>query len=237
MEDRVIEIFDMDRTLIVTPDFVDFIDIHDGEIVDTNKYFPEHFKSIKSLFWNLLMREVTFKKEGEHIVVINTKNKSTFDGMQFSDMLSKNRDTNKYLELFDDAIVVKSPAGFYTDPDTLGYAVNNSIFEKYRKATHKMILTGRGEKMRVHILKMLKFLDMREPNEGLMLWPGKPTIIEWKAETIVKTASTGKWDVIHFYEDRADWLGFAKEKMNQSYPNIKFVAHHITNLDGNVKKI
>jgi hypothetical protein len=155
--------------------------------------------------------------------------------MQFSDMLSKNRDTGKYLMLVDDTIVVKHPSGFYADPDTLGYAVNNSIFEKYRKAGHKMILTGRGERMREHILKMLHFLNMSEPNEGLMLWPGSPKIMEWKAETIVKEAATGKWDVIHFYEDRADWLGFAKDEMERSYPSIKFVTHHITTIDENVK--
>jgi hypothetical protein len=170
--------------------------------------------------------------------------------MQFSDMLSKNRDTGKYLMLVDDVIVVKHPSGFYADPDTLGYAVNDSIFEKYRKSGHKMILTGRGERMREHILKMLHFLNMPEPNEGLMLWPSKITvenpvtkkketvtigIKEWKAETIVKTAATGKWDVIHFYEDRADWLGFAKDEMERSYPNIKFITHHITTIDENVK--
>lgn len=233
MNDRELDIFDMDRTLIDTPEFVDFIEVKDGGVVDTNKYFPEHFKAIKSLFWDTLMKEVAFIKSGEHIVVINTKNKSHFDGMQFSSMLPKNKDINKYLELANDTVVVKAPAGFYTDPDTLGYVVNNSIFEKYRKSAHKMILTGRGEKMRVNILKMLHFLGMSEPNEGLMLWPGKPRIMEWKAEVIVKTASTGKWDVIHFYEDRADWLGYAKEAMDKSYPNIKFVAHHITNIDEN----
>lgn len=232
MKDRILKIFDMDRTLIDTPEFVDFIDIADGEVVDSNKYFPEHFKAIKSLFWDMLMKEVVFIKEGSQIFVLNTKNKSKFDGMQFSDMLSKNKNVSKYLELSDDIIVVKHPSGFYSNPDTLGYAVNDSIFKEYREAKHKMILTGRGEKLREHILKMLKFLHMPEPNEGLMLWPGKPNIMQWKGEIIVKTASTGKWDVIHFYEDRADWLGYAKEQMDKSYPNIEFVTHHITNING-----
>ena len=236
MQDRVLEIFDMDRTLINTPEFADFVKTSSDGLVDTHKHFPEHFKAIKSLFWDILMKEVAFVRDGEQIVVINTKNKSKFDGMQFSDMLSKNRDTSKYLMLVDDVIVVKHPSGFYADPDTLGYAVNNSIFEKYRKAGHKMILTGRGERMREHILKMLHFLNMSEPNEGLMLWPGKPKIMEWKAETIVKTAATGKWGVIHFYEDRADWLGYAKEAMDKSYPNIKFITHHITSIDEGLKR-
>ena len=235
MEDKTIEIFDMDRTLINTPEFADFLYVPEGGIVDTNTNFTEHFKVIKSLFWNLLMREVMFIRKGEQIVIINAKNKSTFDGMQFSNMLSKNRDVNKYLLLINDEIVVKHPSGFYSDPDTLGYAVNNSIFKQYRKAKHKAILTGRGEKMRSDILKMLHFLHMEEPNEGLMLWPGNPKIMEWKAETIAKIASTGKWDVIHFYEDRADWLGFAKETMDNSYPNIKFITHHIKNIDESLK--
>jgi hypothetical protein len=182
------------------------------------------------------MKEVTFAKDGEHIAVINTKNKSKFDGMQLADMISKDINFKKYLELSDDIVIVKAPAGFYTDPDTLGYAVNNSIFEKYRKAKHKMILTGRGERLREYILKMLHFLNMPEPNEGLMLWPGgKLKIMEWKADVILKVASTGKWDTIHFYEDRADWLGFAKEEMDRSYPKIKFITHHITTIDENIK--
>jgi len=236
MQDRVLKIFDMDRTLINTPEFSDFVKTSSEGMVDTNKYFPEHFKTIKSLFWDILMKEVAFIKEGDQIVIINTKNKSKFDGMQFYDMLAKNENVKKYLELINDAIVVKAPAGFYADPDTLGYAVNNSIFKEYEKANHKMILTGRGEKMRESVLKMLHYLNMSEPNEGLMLWPGKPKIIEWKAEVIIKTASTGKWDVIHFYEDRADWLGFAKEKMDKSYPNIEFITHHITSIDEGLKR-
>ncbi len=236
MQHRTLEIFDMDRTLINTPEFADFVKISDNGIVDTGTNFMEYFKTIKSLFWNILMKEVMFKKEGENIVVINTKNKSTFDGMQFSDMVSKDLNFKKYLELSDDIVVLKAPAGFYTDPDTLGYAVNNSIFEKYKKAKHKMILTGRGEKLRENILKMLRFLNMPEPNEGLMLWPGgKLKIMEWKADVILKAASTGKWDIIHFYEDRADWLGFAKQEMDRSYPKIKFVTHHITTIDENIK--
>ncbi len=236
MQDRTIEIFDMDRTLINTPEFADFVKTSEDGIIDTNRYFPEHFKAIKSLFWSTLMKEVTFAKDGEHIAVINTKNKSKFDGMQLADMISKDINFKKYLELSDDVVIVKAPAGFYTDPDTLGYAVNNSIFEKYRKAKHKMILTGRGERLREYILKMLHFLNMPEPNEGLMLWPGgKLKIMEWKANVILKVASTGKWDTIHFYEDRADWLGFAKEEMDRSYPKIKFITHHITTIDENIK--
>lgn len=235
MEKRIIHIFDMDRTLSISSEFADFVGAQEDETVDVNKYFPEHFKFIKSLFWSLLMKEVFFIKKGKYIIVVSTKNKTKFDGMQFSDMVSKNKDVGKYLELTNDTITVKHPSGFYSDPDTLGYAVNDNVFKKYKSATHKMILTGRGEKLREHILKMLKFLHIQEPNEGLMLWPGKPRIMEWKAETIVKTAATGKWDIIHFYEDRADWLGFAKDTMERSYPNIKFVAHHIAGIDENKK--
>ena len=229
MENRVIKIFDLDRTISKSSEFSDFVGASEGEVVDTNNYFPEHFKKIKSLFWDLLMKEVIFIKKEEHIVVVNTKNKSTFDGMQLSEMISKDKDVNKYLTLFNDIITLKHPAGFYADPDTLGYAVNNEIFEEYKKAAHKMILTGRGEKLREHILKMFNFLHMQEPNEGLMLWPGKPSIMEWKSEIIIQTASTNKWDTIHFYEDRADWLDYAKINMEKNYPNIKFVTHYVTN--------
>lgn len=221
----------MDRTITKSSEFSDFLGVVEGENVDSNKYFPEHFKKIKSLFWDLLMKKVVFTKKGEHIVVINAQTKSLFDEMQFSDMLFKNKDVNKYLSLFNDIITIKHPAGFYADPDTLGYAVNDNVFEDYKMASNKMILTGRGEKLREHILKMFKFLHMQEPNEGLMLWPGKPNIMEWKSEIILQTASTGKWDIIHFHEDRADWLNFAKEAMEKGYPNIKFVAHHIVNTE------
>lgn len=234
MNERL-DIFDMDRTLINTPEFADFVKSSENGFIDTVKHFSEHFATIKSLFWDIFMREVSFKKEGEHVVVLDGKNKSEFDGMQFSDMVSKNQNVNKYLELDNDTVVVKHPSGFYADPDTLGYNVNNSIFNVYRKIKNKMILTGRGEKLRPEILKMLRFLNMTEPNQGLMLWPGKPKIMEWKAQVIVKAASTSKWNEIHFYEDRADWLGYATEAMIKSYPNIKFVPHHITNIDENIQ--
>ena len=228
MENRVLKIFDMDRTLIETPEFEDFVDVDASGIVDTNKSFPEHFKVIKSLFWNSLMREVSFKKEGEHIFVLSSKNGLKFNGIQLSQILAKEPKAEKYLELFDDAIIVKSPGGFYSDPDTLGYSANNQILKEYENAQNKMILTGRGEKLRVEILKMLRFLGMEEPNQGLMLWPGQPRIMEWKASKIVEAAASGKWNEIHFYEDRGDWLVYAKEVMEKSYPNIKFVTHYVT---------
>lgn len=227
MNKKELKIFDMDRTLIDTPEFINFIDVQDGEFIDTKKYFPDHFKSIKTLFWDTLMKEVGFIKNGTYIVVINTKNKGTFDGMQLSNIQEKKPQASKYLELFDDTIVVKHPAGFYTEPDTLGYVVNNPVFNEYKAAENKMILTGRGEKLRPNILKMLHFLNMEEPNQGLMLWPGSPKIIQWKADVILETAATKKWDIIHFYEDKEDWLNHAKVSMEQQYPEIKFMPHHI----------
>lgn len=233
MEQREIDIFDMDRTLIDTPDFVHFIAISDGEPVNTNIHFPDHFKAIKTLFWDILMKEVSFVKDGDRVIVVNSKNKSKIDEMQFYDMMAKNSNVSKYLKIENNAVVVKHPSGFYSDPDTLGYSVNNPIFRKYKNAKNKAVLTGRGEKLRPHILKMFKFLHMPEPNRGLLLWPGKPNIMQWKADTISAIAATGQWDVIHFYEDREDWLSYAKETVEKNHPNIKFVAHHITSVNEN----
>jgi len=218
----------MDRTLINTPDFTHFIDVENNSTIDTDKYFPEQFKAIKAIFWNILMTEVHFKKEGDYAVIINSKNNSRFDERQLSHIFSKDPKAEQYLELHNDEIVVKHPRDFYTNPQTLGYAVNDEITKEYESANHKMILTGRGEKLRADILKMFKFLNVPEPNEGLVLWPGSPKIKEYKTNKILDAAATGKWNEIHFFEDREDWLSHAHVAMNSTYPNIKFVPHLIT---------
>src|SRR6185369_11853823 len=76
---KVLKIFDMDRTLIDTPDFTHFINVNNDNVIDTDKYFPEQFKAVKSIFWDTLMTEVILKKEGNSAVIVNSKNNLPFD--------------------------------------------------------------------------------------------------------------------------------------------------------------
>lgn len=244
--DRKLKIFDMDSTLVQIPDFSDFIKGNNGDrIVNTDFYMPEHFKIIKGIFWDVLMKEVFFVINGNYIVPLNTLNKWPFDDSDLEMIYEKNPKAKNYLELYNGTIVIKHPPGFYSDPDTLGYSVNEPVFKEYLSSKNNMILTGRDEKLRPNVLRMLKYLHIPEPNQGLFLWPGKSivkkdslgkneimasNIKEYKAYVILEALSSGKWNEVHFYEDREDWLNYAEGVVVSKYPNVKFVGHHITNL-------
>lgn len=251
MKNKTLDIFDMDSTLVLIPDFSDFIKKNDGDqIVDTENYMPEYFQIIKGIFWNILMKETSFIMNGDYIIPLNTLNKKKFDDSDFEKILEKNPKTKNYLEMHNGIVVVKHPPGFYSDPDTLGHSVNEPVFEKYLSSKNNMILTGRDEKLRPDILRMLRYLHIPEPNKGLFLWPGKPivkkmesgqketvasNIKEFKAYVILEALSSGEWSEVNFYEDRKDWLSYVEEVVNTKFPNVKFIGHHVTNLTNKKK--
>jgi hypothetical protein len=226
---KTIHIYDMDDTMFEAPTFSSFVENGSEGNIDTDIYFPEYFKKVKSLFWNNLSKEVVFRKSNDYVLAINPITNKPYDESQM-EYFSKDKKAERVLKLINGMITISSFPGFHSEPKTLGKIVNDEVLEKYNKAENRMILTGRGEKMRFFIEKILDDLNIKYPNYGLMLYPGSPNIKEFKAETIIKTIEENDWEEVHFYEDREDWLHYAEGKVNEKFPHVIFVPHLIKNV-------
>lgn len=227
--DKILHVYDLDDTLTATPNFADFFDIEDGATIDTFKYYPSYFKQVKSMFWDKLSKDISFKKSGDFVVIINKASGKPFDGSYINYFLGDRR-AQKMFEVYEDVLTLRSFPGFHSTPDTIGKMLNQIIVDKYKSVENKMILTGRDEKLRKHIEDNLKELGMEYPNQGLKLYSGNSGIKNWKANTIIDSVKEHGWNEVHFYEDREDWLKFAEESVKKEFPNVKFVAHHVSNI-------
>jgi len=226
---KKISIFDLDDTLTVTLTFANFINAKSGDFIDINEIHSSYFKSIKSLFFNKLSKEVFFKRMGDYIVVINKQNDETFDG-SYLDNFDKDKKTSRYFEVKNNILVVKSFPGFHSDPNTIGKEINTPVFEEYKKIENRMILTGRDEKLRPLVEENLKKIGIDFPKFGLKMYSGSSGIKNWKANVILKSIEENNWEEIHYFEDRQDWLHFAESQVNEKYPAVKFITHLISNV-------
>lgn len=230
---KTIYIFDLDDSLTVTPVFADFIGVKDGEEIGHNSNYNEYFKMTRAAFWDKLSKPVSFVRKGDFIVVINKSTGKPFDG----DTMNYFRDKRgqKMFEVVNDILVLRSFTGFHSDPRTIGKRVNEPVYEAYKSAENKMILTGRDEKLRPEIEKVLNEIGVEYPNYGLMMYSGNEGIKKFKTRVIIESIQKNEWNEVHFYEDRQDWLHFAEGSVKEKFPDIKFVAHYVSNVKNEMK--
>jgi hypothetical protein len=226
---KTISIFDLDDSLTETPTFSSFVGAEDGQKIDTFKYYPAYFKSVKSMFWDKLSKDVIFKRLGDFVVPINASNDKGFtsDSLEY---FNGDKRKDKMFAVKNDVVTLKPFAGFHADPTTIGKKINEPVYEAYVSAENKMILTGRDEKLRKPIEDTLKELGIECPNFGLKMYSGNSGIKNWKAHIIIQTIQENKWEQVDFYEDRQDWLHYAEGCVKEKYPNVKFVAHFVSNI-------
>lgn len=240
-----VDIFDMDDTLLNTPSFSEFVNVDDKGVVDIQGPYSKYFIKVKGYFSILFSKEVSFKKSGHYIVVVDSATKQPVSADYIGYIQDLDPDTMhsyglkrrvpkemmRILEDKDGILVLRSIPGFYDSPETIGGKTNKKIVDEYNKASQKMIVTGRGENLRSEIIERLEELGLEYPNNGLYLFPKKADpIMKFKVDVILASINDNNWDEVHFYEDRQDWLEAAKKAVEETYPDVKFVAHHITNV-------
>lgn len=227
----VIHIFDMDDTIFETPTFADKATVGNNDIIDINGAFSDYFMKVKSVFWELLSKDVYFKRMKDFIVPINKATDKPFDD-NIIDYFKYNPEQRRMLLSKDGIAVLNSFPGFHKDPETLGLMLNDEVMNDYENAENRMILTGRDEELRDKILRIFKYIGFPYPNKGLYLYRhlGGMNIQQFKINTILNSIKEHGWDTVHFYEDRLDWLNAAKDAVNQIYPQVNFVSHFITNV-------
>lgn len=247
---KIIHVFDLDDTLTKTPSFAEYIGIKDGEKVDTNSNeHTKEFNKIKAAFADELSKEISFKRSGDYIVPLNSKDDTTFSSFHM-----KYFEKPKYKRMFEvnnDIITLKSFSEFYSNPKSIGIFLNDDIKKIYDSVPYKMILTGRNNKLRNEIEDNFKNIGIEYPNEGFYMFSNMPSkkkvlkakkegvdmfvppynsIKEYKSWVISNSIEKNNWDEVHFYEDRQDWLNFVEGVITSDYPDIKFVPHYVSNI-------
>lgn len=225
---KTISIFDLDDSLSITKNFVDFLNVADGQEIDVSKHHPEYFRAVRAAFWDKLSKPVVFVRRGDFVVPINKSTGKNFDGDNMS--YFGERRYQRMFEVVNDILTVRSFPGFHSDPKTIGKEINVPIHSEYQKAENRMILTGRDEKLRPELENALKEIGIEYPNYGLKLYSGNEGIKNFKTRIILDSIAENKWDEVHFYEDRKDWLIFAENTVKQKYPEVKFVPHFVSNV-------
>jgi hypothetical protein len=253
MKKRV-DIFDLDDTILLTPTFADFamvdknnvvkLDLYPG-IDEHDKNFIEVLKRIKSFFYIVFSKEVYFLVVGDFIVLYDSKTSSPLSTDYIGyiseltpESMSKYGLKDSYLKDVvrsigeeDGHVVINNISGFHDNPSTVGRYINSKVYNDYKAAKNRMIVTGRPEKLRAVVDKRLFDLGLPFPNFGLYLFKGgNGSVKKYKVETILQSIKDNNWEEVHFYEDREEWLRAVQDAVELTFPNIDFHAHLIPSM-------
>ena len=242
-----IHIFDLDDTLLITPTFAD--------LIGQDERLDDFLKKTKQAFLLFASKEVDLVKKGDFIVLVDSAKgtpisisilltfKEKLEGSEaamkpeafkkhYGISRSTLKDITKALGEMDGHVIVTRVSGFHGNPETIGSTTNPEVIGAYHAAVSKMILTGRGTALIPDITARLSELGMVLPNQGLHCFDGSGSIQEFKIRTILDAVKEKQWEIVHFFEDRLDWLKAAQEAVQQSFPHVDFVKHHISNVHG-----
>jgi hypothetical protein len=235
MTQKIIHIFDFDDTLVKNVPFTNFIEHLDNDqniviekIVDND--IKEYLMEIKGIFWDLFSKNINFKKHDNDILITNANNNKPFDALYYNKLV-ENKKNARHFNLKNDKLLLNPHPKYHKNPQTLGTEINDVLVHDYKNAENKMILTGRDEQLRDSLINRLHDLKLPIPNFGVYMFPGRNESVKvWKGKTIAEVVNKYNFTEIHFYEDKIEWLQFAKEMVKQTFPNVLFFGHHITNL-------
>ena len=121
---------------------------------------------------------------------------------------------------------------FFSTESTVGTEINKEVVTAYEKVKNKMIVTGRSDGIRRGVKYILfNVIGLSEPNFGLYLYKGSSIggVPGFKAETVISSIKENRWEEVHFYEDRLDWLEFIEEQVKKAFPIVNFHKHFIDN--------
>lgn len=245
MENKELYVFDMDDTLISTPRLSDVLNVENGEIKTEDENIKKYIIKIKNAFSSLFFKEICFKKSNDFILILDCRTKNSL-GSEFVGYIQdltpeqilkaglKNSIKKELLRSIDEknGVLVLAPfPGFYDKKETVGQNINQEVIGVYKSAKNKMIVTGRNEEMRKEIEDRLLEIGIELPNFGLHLFSGGSVgIAAYKVKVIEDSIIANGWDVIHFFEDKKDWLEKAYNEITEKFPEIKFYKHLVTNI-------
>jgi hypothetical protein len=242
MENKVLYVFDMDDTLINVSGLINFIFIKDGNIETKDEKIKENVVKIKGFFSTMLFKELCFENVDDLIMMVDCQTKTPFkqQHLEFIKTFSEEKlieygfkpSIKKYVQRVikeKNGILFLEPfPGFYEDEKTIGSVLNLNVFNSYKLAKNKMIISGRSENLRNSIKSKFEEIGIDYPNFGLFLFKGgRVGIADFKVNTIKNSILENNWNEIHFFEDKMEWLEKAFKEITSEFPYIKFHKHFV----------
>ena len=234
---EVIYFYDLDDTLLRSVTFSELLPKDELGNISFIGDFGGFMEKVKYFFHIVFSKEVFFKPQGDFVVVYDSSNKTPLGAEYIAHIQNLNpdymssyglkrgivKDMVRTLGLHEKYVVFKNIPQFHDNQKTIGVAVNDSIFESYKNAKNKMILTGRNIKLKSAIEDKLLELSLELPNYGVCCFSeNNISIQEFKTRTILQSIKNNNWLEVHFFEDKKEWLDSAMHAVNVQYPKVKF---------------
>lgn len=185
--------FDMDDTLLNTPNFTDFC---------KNGKLPSKHTYMGKIINNQLIRS--------HIAPSDVIVDYEEGELKVPEDLVLNRTWYRK----DGWAFVKKTDKFYESPDSLGDKPYLNMKDIYLSSEYNCIITGRKESLRPIVEENLRSLGLM-PKNGLYMCPeyvkSSAAIAEWKSSVIKELSS--KYDIVNFYDDKVKWINIIKDKL------------------------
>ena len=241
----------MDDTLVFLPKLEDVIQTKNGKVASGDPVIDAALQKMLNSISKVLdndeksrmkqlagiQNKVYFVKEDDGIVLYSDKTpidkEKLLNAVQNSDLTPKEK--TKILNSLDyrnGKIVLGLFKEFFSTESTVGTEINKEVVTAYEKVKNKMIVTGRSDGIRRGVKYILfNVIGLSEPNFGLYLYKGSSIggVPGFKAETVISSIKENRWEEVHFYEDRLDWLEFIEEQVKKAFPIVNFHKHFIDN--------
>ena len=200
-QDDTLYVFDLDDTLVNTPEFEDF--------------------AIEYLKEEITVKEIVDKS----VATIGVKKSD----LKWQDGRIYVEDPNQKIDVKENW-VRKGSRVYLMSPDIFG-TTNLSLptetldlVDFYKSVKNKCILTARSEIVRDKIERVMKKLDIDYPNYGLHMYPfsNYSRAGVWKGNKIVELVEKTAFKKVIFYDDNIKYLKSASKVIKEKLPNLDY---------------
>ena len=200
-DDETLYIFDLDDTLVETPDFEELAIQYLGESVTIESLLEDSLRWIGKSKVDLRVEHGRIYVEDEEELIIPKGN-----------WVRKGK-----------RVYLVSPNKFYTSDLSVPSSLKE-LSNLYKTVKNKAIVTGRTIQFESKIKQILSDFGLEQPNHGLFCYPYPrfERIAEWKAETIVNLLKETGFKKGHFYDDRPKWVKKVVDAVKKQLPDVDF---------------
>jgi hypothetical protein len=107
------------------------------------------------------------------------------------------------------------------------------LSEFYSKVKNKAIVTGRLNRIKKKIEKVLDDFGLENPNHGLYCYPSRDEsgdkVPTWKGKTIVELIKKTGFKKVKFYDDNSKWVNKVVSIVRNELPEIDFEGIKVKN--------
>jgi hypothetical protein len=194
-------VFDLDDTLVNTPEFEDFV--------------------IEYLIEDVSIKEIVDKSTAS--IGVNKSDLKWQDGRIYIEDPSENIEVKGNWVRKGKRVYLMAPDIFGTTDLSLPTEVLE-LAEFYNSIENKCIVTARSEKIRDKIEKVMKELGLEYPKYGLHMYPYENHYNAggWKGEKIVELVKQTGFDKVIFYDDNIKYLKGATKVIKEKLPNLDY---------------